>query len=241
MTNIEGKISYQKSVLVATDVRANLLEQLIKSTKDVEGIGGYKVGMQLALTQGLPNTVAQVKGITDLPVIFDYQKAANDIPEMGAPFAQICKESKVDAAILFPLAGEKTEHDWIHALQDQGVGVLVGAHMTQPNFLWSEGGFIHDSAPARIFENAAKEGVTDFVVPGNKVEFVQQYKDLFDRVLGPGNFTLYAPGFITQGGDITEMAQVAGPNWHAIVGSAIYKATDMNAAAKKVTSQIVTV
>ena len=238
MANLEGRIPHKRSVIVAADVYSALLGNLVEATHEVKGIGGYKVGMQLVLNHGLFNTVAMVKDSTDLPVIFDYQKAGNDIPAMGEPFAQICKDAKVDAAILFPFGGEQTQKDWIKALQDRGVGVLVGAHMTQPGFLWSEGGYIHDSAPGRIFENAAKEGIKDFVVPGNKAEFVKQYKELFDRVVGPGEYTLYAPGFITQGGEISEMAQAAGDNWHAIVGSAIYNAVDIKKAAEETTAQI---
>ena len=238
MPNIENKIPYDRSVLVATDVKASLLQKLVDDTKNVEGIGGYKIGMQLALTDGLSATVARIKDLTSLPIIFDYQKAGNDIPKIGNTFAEICREAGVDAAILFPFGGGQTVRDWIHALQDQGVGVLVGAHMTQPEFLWDEGGVIHPEGPVRIFEQAVKAGVTDFVVPGNKVSYVEKYRTLFDELLGPGNFSLYAPGFITQGGSISEMAQVAGPNWHAIVGSGIYKATDMRAAAIEATSKI---
>lgn len=53
---------------------------------------------------------------------------------------------------------------------------------------------------------------------------------------------LYAPGFIDQGGIITECGKVAGENWHAIVGSAIYKKEtrdEMKKAAILATSQII--
>lgn len=83
---------------------------------------------------------------------------------------------------------------------------------------------------------AALEGVRDFVVPSNKPEFVNHYRTIIEDLCG-SNYRLYAPGFITQGGDITEMAKVAGDKWHAIVGSAIYKAPDIKAAAELVTYQ----
>jgi len=60
----------------------------------------------------------------------------------------------------------------------------------------------------------------------------------FESELGDGNFTLYAPGFIAQGGVITETGKVAGKNWHAIVGSAIYKADNTTKAAQEIVSQI---
>jgi orotate phosphoribosyltransferase len=110
--------------------------------------------------------------------------------------------------------------------------------MTQKKFLASEEGFIADSAPEKIYSIAAKNGVRDFVVPGNKVEFVQKYRELLENLLGQGNFVLYAPGFIAQGGDISETGKVAGENWHPIVGSAIYKAENKREAAKKITEKI---
>ncbi|OGM16242.1 hypothetical protein A2V55_00940 [Candidatus Woesebacteria bacterium RBG_19FT_COMBO_37_29] len=234
----ERIIHLDKSVVIAADVESSKLAELVQNTCLVEGIGGYKIGLELALEKGLPQVVGSIKGQTELPVIYDHQKAGNDIPEMGSRFAGVCKRAGVDAVILFPFAGSKTERDWIHACQDASLGVLVGAHMTQPEFLFSEGGSIADHAPARIFTIAAQEGVRDFVVPGNKIEYVQYYKQLLDEAVGEGNFTLYAPGFITQGGEISDFAKAAGDKWHAIVGSAIYKAVDMKVAAEQMTRQL---
>ena len=234
----ERIIQADRSVIVAADVQAEKLSKLVESTYLVEGIGGYKVGLALALEKGLPNIVDLILYHTDLPVIYDHQKAGNDIPAMGATFAKVCSKAGVDAVILFPFAGPKTEKDWIQACQDQGLGVIVGAHMTQPNFLASEDGFIADESPDRIFTLAVEEGVRDFVVPGNKVEYVQHYKELFDNLLGIGNFTLYAPGFVTQGGEISEFAAIAGSQWHTIVGSGIYNAEDMTFAANEMTKNI---
>lgn len=236
---IERIIPQDKSVIVAADVEFSRLPELVRQTCVVEGISGYKVGLELALETGLPNVVTAVKDNGDgTHVMYDHQKAGNDIPDTGARFANVCKRAGVDSVILFPFAGAKTERDWIHACQDAGLGVLVGAHMTQPEFLYSEGGSVADGAPERIFTIAAENGVTDFVVPGNKIEYVAKYKALLDNQLGEGNFTLYAPGFITQGGEISDFAQAAGDKWHAIVGSAIYKAVNMNEAAKQMTRGI---
>lgn len=238
MGNLERLIPRDKSVVVAADVEAGMLSELVKKTCLIEGIGGYKIGLELALEQGLPRTVGVVKEHTGLPVIYDHQKAGNDIPDMGTKFAAVCRKAGIDAVILFPFASAKTERDWIKACQDQELGVLVGGHMTQPEFLANEGGFISVDAPDRIYTIAGQQGVRDFVVPGNKVEFVAHYRQLLEEVLGADNFRLYAPGFITQKGEISEFAKVAGAHWHAIVGGAIYKAIDITAAAEQMTAQI---
>lgn len=238
MTNKELLIPQDKSVIVAADVEAQRLSELVKKTCVVKGISGYKVGFELGLDQGLPWVVKTVREHTNLPVIYDHQKAGNDIPATGENFARVCKKAGVDAIILFPFSSPVTELRWIKESQDAGLTVLVGGHMTHEQFLESEGGFIADTAPDRIYTLGAKNGVRDFVVPGNKVEYVQHYKELLDSILDSNNFTLYAPGFITQKGEISEFAKVAGKRWHAIVGSAIYKAVDLTAAAQQMTSQI---
>lgn len=234
----ERIIPYDKSIVVAADVESSKLSELVEKTCLVEKIGGYKIGLVLALEEGLSRVVGTVRDYTELPIIYDHQKAGNDIPAMGTEFASVCRKSGVDAIILFPFGGGKTERDWIHAAQDESLGVLVGAHMTQEQFLVSEGGFVADGSPNRMFTIAAEEGVRDFVVPGNKVEYVEHYRGVFEGVLGKDNFTLYAPGFVTQKGEISDFAKAAGDRWHAIVGSAIYKASNINSAAQLMTCQI---
>jgi orotidine-5'-phosphate decarboxylase len=233
-------IERDKSIIVAADVETlKALNDLVRETCLVEGVGGYKVGISLTLPYGLPQVVSTIREITtNLPIIYDHQKGATDIPEMGRKFAAACRQAGVEAVILFPFGGAKTEVEWIKACQEQELTVLVGAHMTQPEFLASEGGFVADNAPERIFEIAAANEVRDFVVPGNKPEYVKKYRELLEKLLGKGNFTLYAPGFVTQGGEISETGKEAGEKWHAIVGSAIYNAQYPNEAARKMTAQI---
>lgn len=236
----ERLIPRDRSIIVACDVPdLESLGRLIDKTCRVEGVGGYKVGLELAIGYGLPQVVDTIKGLTDLPIIYDHQKGGVDTPETGQNFAKVCRGASVDAVILFPFGGAESERSWINTCLVEELVVLVGAHMTQKGFLENEGGFIANSAPERVFTIAAEEGVRDFVVPGNKVEYVKNYRDLLEKILGRENFTLYAPGFITQGGDISEVGKVAGKRWHAIVGRAIYKARDVEEAARIMVREIV--
>jgi len=235
----ERLIPRDKSIIVACDVsEIEKLRTLVDKTCLIEGIGGYKVGLELVISHGLPKVVGIIRELTDLPIIYDHQKGGIDIPELGRKFAKVCRKAGVDAIILFPFGGAESERAWISACQDEDLFVLVGAHMTQGEFFEKEGGFIANSAPERIFVIAVEEGVRDFVVPGNKVEYVKLYKGLLERILGKDNFTLYAPGFINQGGSISEAGKVAGKKWHAIVGSAIYKAEDIQNTAKTMVKEI---
>jgi hypothetical protein len=144
---------------------------------------------------------------------------------MGGQFAKMLKRAGVDAAILFPHSGPATQWEWTKACQGEGLRILVGLAMTHSQFLVSEGGYISDDAPVRAFELACAQGVTDFVVPGTKLAWVTKLRGVLDEKLGHGEYDLYAPGFISQGGDISECARAAGLRFHAIVGSALYKAS----------------
>lgn len=237
-------IKLKKSVIVAADVpNLGKLASLAEAVTGVNGIGGIKLGLTLAM-QDLFVAVSAVRkslGPT-FPIIYDHQKAGNDIPDMGKQFAEVLKESGVNAAILFPFAGPATQEAWTKSCFDAGLQVLTGGVMTHSQFLVSEGGYIADDSVERIYRFACKLGVRDFVVPGNKINWVNRIRQVLTEELGEENFVLYAPGFIIQKGDISECGQAAGNEWHAIVGSAIYKKPtkeEQREAAMEVTSQII--
>lgn len=246
---MEQLISIERSVIPACDVSTlEKLEEVVRGTAEVHGIGAYKVGLELVLPFGLRRVVEVVRQLTDLPVIYDHQKGGTDIPELGPKFAKQVAVCGANAAILFPFGGAATQREWTKACQGEGLIVLIGGHMTQKEFLASEGGYIVDGindGPRRIYELAAELGVRDFVVPGNKPDLVRGYRVLlgstFHDTIGKESFVLYAPGFISQGGDISETGKVAGKRWHAIVGSALYKQLDVvsiRAVAEQLTSQL---
>ncbi len=224
---IQRIIPYDRSIVVAADVSSPAAAAFLAGAlKGVNRIGGFKVGLELGLA-GLKQTVDAIRNVDpNAAVIYDHQKAGNDIPEMGAKFAKQVKMAGCDAAILFPFAGPETQERWTKDCQDAGLGIIVGGVMTHPKFLVSEGGYIADDAPERIVRLACALGVRDFVVPGTKIAWVEKLHGILVEELGIANFVLYAPGFITQGGDISECGRAAGAYFHPIVGRDIYgKAT----------------
>ena len=236
--NLEQKIiSRDRSVIPACDISTlEELEVLAKDTADVDGIGGYKTGISLALRFGLPKVVEAIRKYTDKPIIHDNQKAGTDIPEMGKEYAKLCKEAGVDAVILFPQAGPETERAWIYHALDNGLKVIVGGRMTHPAYSVSEGGFITDEGAMEMYRIAARAGITDFVVPGNKVEVIRQVREIIEAE--GVNPVFYAPGFVEQGGKIAAAAKAAGDRFHGIVGRGIYKAKNMKEAAIEHASQL---
>lgn len=228
-------IKLDKSIIPACDISSlEKLKELVSETCDIKGIGAYKIGFELVIPFGMDNVVNTIRAYTDLPIIYDHQKAGTDTPHTGEKFSNACK--RVDAVIFFPQSGPVTEEAWIKAAQAEKLGVIVGGEMTHEGYLETDGGFIKDEAPQRIYEIAAKQGVTDFVVPGNKPEKIQMYRNFLEEIHVKPIF--YAPGFVAQGGQITDAGKAAGDRWHAIVGRGIYQAKDINKAAKELTSAI---
>ena len=229
-------IKIDRSVIPACDVDTlQKLKKIVKGTCSVEGIGAYKIGLEIVIPFGLKNVMEEIRNLTDLPIIYDYQKAGTDIPEIGERFAKACKDA--DAVIIFPQAGPVTEEAWIKAALIEKLSVIVGGEMTHDGYLESKGGFIANSAPKRIYEIAAKLGVKDYVLPGNKPERIKDYRMFLEHLgIDP---VFYSPGLVAQGGEITESAKAAGPYWHAIIGRALYNAKDINKAAKGFTKSLI--
>lgn len=233
-------IELERSIIPACDVRdIDSFRAIAEAAKDCPGVGALKIGFFQVYRYGLPYITKLMKDIgCDKPIIVDMQKAGTDIPDFGVEFAEIMRESGVPAAILFPLSGCETQREWTKALQDVGVIPIIGGHMTHKGYLVSDGGYIADDAPERIYRLAIEQGVTNFVLPGNQVEVVAKYTKLFTEELGAGNFDEYSPGFIKQGGALSEVAQVAGDRFHGIIGRAIIGAADKAAAMAELTSQL---
>ncbi len=236
--SLEQKIiNRNKSIMIACDVPT--LEEfadLVKQTNDVEGIGSYKVGFELGLAYGLPRVVELARKYTTKPIIYDHQKAGTDIPDTGKNFARVCKSAGLDAIILFPQAGPETERAWIYHALNEGLNVIVGGRMTHKTYAKSEGGYITDEGAIEIYKIAAQAGVNNFVVPGNKPEVIKEIKLLIEAEgINP---ILYAPGFVAQGGKISDAAKVAGDSWHGIVGRGIYGSSDKRLASREHVSQL---
>ena len=79
--------------------------RLVCRTAGRASVYGYKLGFALGLAHGLPESVRRIREWTDKPLIYDHQKAATDIPDTGALFADVLKAAGIDEAILFPHTG----------------------------------------------------------------------------------------------------------------------------------------
>lgn len=227
-----------KGIIIAADVASiEELRELVGLSLDVPEVVSIKIGFRLALRYGLPPIVKAVHQLRRLPVVYDHQKAATDIPAMGRPFARVCADAEVSAVIFFPLAGPKTLESFIVGAQDNGLSPIVGLSMTHPGYLQSEGGFISDNAVGLISKVALSLGVRDFVLPGNRPEMV---KSICEGILSSEvPLRILMPGIGAQGGQVSQAFNAVG-NHHpfAIIGSSIYASADPRKALRNLVAEV---
>ena len=237
--NAQVKLLHEDyGVIVAADVTTiDKLQSLAEISAHVEEVVGIKVGFSLALRYGLPSLVKAIRDKCSLPVIYDHQKAGTDIPQMGKALADCCVEAGIIGVIIFPQAGPKTLESFVGAIFERDMVPIVGLVMTHPAYLVSEGGFIADDAPKRICEIALENGVRHFVLPGTKTELVSEY--VAGPLLKEKPCKILMPGIGSQGGEIARAFSAAkGHHCFAIIGSAIYGASDPLKAAENFASEI---
>ena len=232
-----------RTIIPALDCPISRALEIVKAVRDFELIEAFKLGSwKGTLLPGLQLYVDAIRPFLDgKRLIYDHQKGATDIPDLEDALGQLT--GIVDAVIFFPFGGRETQRRWTEAAMKAGLTVIVGGHMTQEGFLYSNGGYIHDSAPESIYSQAVQQGVRNFVVPGNQSKLVLKYRQVIEYELSiredtDRDFTFYAPGFVRQGGIITEVGKVAGERWHAIVGRALIEAENIETTARGLVSQI---
>ncbi|MEM2122587.1 MAG: orotidine 5'-phosphate decarboxylase / HUMPS family protein [Candidatus Bathyarchaeia archaeon] len=221
-------------IIIACDVESlKALENLVKSTSNLEFIAGYKIGSPLVIQYGLNKIIRVIRGFSRLPVIYDHQKYGTDIPEIcaGSQLKAI-GSSGIDGLIIFPQAGVETLRKTVESCIEAGITPIVGGEMTHKGYLDREGGYISGDAPERIYRDAAALGVTHFIVPGNKPASIILYKEIIERE-GVGNPVFMFPGIGKgQGGDIRAAFKASRPyRAFSIIGRGIYGEPDPRGAA----------
>lgn len=210
--------------------------RVVESTSGIEGVVGYKLGLTMVLRLGLAEAVRTIRELTDLPVLYDHQKAGPDVPDMADKFCGICREAGADGLILFPLAGPRAVESFVGRSLDNGLLPVVGGDLPLEDYNASGGGYVVDDALDRIFMRAADLGARHFIVPGNTAAKVRHHAGwLVDKVERP---SLVIPGIGALGGTIGEcFAEASGCNAYAVVGRAVYGAEDPAAAARELAAE----
>lgn len=235
-------INSERSLIPACDVPLDVFERIAQVAEENDKIGGLKIGPVLTGRLGYDKIVEVARKYTKKPLIFDPQKWGTDIPGTAKKLLRPVRKSGIETIILFPLAGPVTQYEWTLEARDLGLNIIIGGEMTHPRFLDRDSneeyytkvfeelgiygtptGYMKLTAPEKIYEIAARMGVTDFVVPGNKPRKIKYYRELIKRHLKTEKPSFYSPGLVAQGGEISKGAKAAGERFHAIVGRGVYE------------------
>ena len=81
---MEKIIELERSLIPACDVfTIEEYEKIVKNTSDINKIMAYKPGLMLGLGYGLPRVVEVTRKHTSKKIIYDNQKAGNDIHKLS--------------------------------------------------------------------------------------------------------------------------------------------------------------
>jgi len=224
-------------IVPALDVPSmDAVKRLVEATTRVEGVVAYKLGLTLTLELGLRAAVDALRSVTDLPILYDHQKAGPDVPDMAAKFCTTCRNAGVDGLILFPLAGPRAVDEFAGHAHRQGLLPVVGGDLPLPDYNAQGGGYVVDDALERIFRRAIQAQVDHFIVPGNTPDKVRHHAQwLVGAVTTPH---LFIPGIGALGGSVAETFEVApGCHTYAVIGRGIYADPDPGEAARRFAGQ----
>jgi orotidine-5'-phosphate decarboxylase len=222
-------------IIVALDADSvDACRKTIDLTTKVEGVVGYKLGMTMALSLGLAEAVRQLRAHTDLPLLYDHQKAGPDVFDMAAKFTALAAAAKVDGLILFPIAGPRAVEGFVGEAIKRGILPLVGGDLPFPDYNVKGGGYVADDALERIIDKAIEVGADHFVVPGNNTAKLEYHA----RRLKKRNPVFVVPGIGPLGGKLGDLVPAAqGCSVYGVVGRAVYGAPDQAAAAKALVAE----
>ena len=224
MAKSKPLIAAGAGIIPALDVDdLDRMRRIVEATAPVEGVVGYKLGAVVALRHGLSRAIAVVREISDLPVLYDHQKAGTDIPSMSDGFTKVCRDAGADGLVLFPLAGREAVRQFARRTMARGMTPLVGGELPYPEYRARHGGFVHDGALSRILEEATSVGVDHVIVPANDPKNIRRQIRMVRRhVEAPW---VFLPGIGALGGGIDEaFAAADGCRRYAIIGRAILRA-----------------
>ncbi|MDR3470019.1 MAG: hypothetical protein P4M07_29175 [Xanthobacteraceae bacterium] len=209
-------------IVPALDIESHdHLERVVRETAKRDGVAGYKLGLTSVLRFGLAESVRRLRDLTDLPIIYDHQKAGPDMPDMAVKYTAMCKEADVDGLILFPVAGPTAVDSFAGEAIRAGLVPFVGGEIPVPDYGVSGGGYMLDDALDRILVRAVHNKVDHFVLPAHdRDKIVRWSKWIAANVASP---LVVLTGFGALGGsiEVSFAAAAACQRRFAIVGRLI--------------------
>jgi len=226
-------------IVPALDVdSADQLDRVVRETCRLEGVAGYKIGLTSVLRAGLSASVLRLREMTDLPLLYDHQKAGPDMPDMATKFTALCKEAGVDGLILFPVAGPTAVDRFVGEAIKADLIPVVGGEIPVADYTIAGGGYMKGDTLSLIMKRAAKEGANHFVLPARDDAKIAQWTQWIAESV-PGS-SVFLTGFGALGGSIKEAFAAASPcpNAFAIVGRLITESKKPGDAARRLYDEL---
>ena len=214
------------------------LKRVVEATCTVPGVVEYKLGLSAVLHVGLFDAVRAIRNISDLPILYDHQKAGPDMPASAKPFVKICSEAGLKGLILFPVAGPTAVRQFVGHSLEAGLIPVVGGEIPVPDYCIKGGGYFADDGLDRIIEQATKMGGRHFVLPANDLEMIRRRSAwLVENIRTP---VLFLTGIGPLGGTIAEAFGAAEglPSRLAVIGRKICAAPDPGEAARRMVDEV---
>lgn len=204
-------------IIPALDVKVEQALELIKKLCDRKDIAGFKVGSLLAYEETI-QVIEEFKDLTKIPIIFDGQKLATDIPEEVKKQVEEIASAGADQIIACPMGGGSVT---LKAFADecihQKVTPICVIKMTHPG---SEA-YLKENSADLILQDALNFGFKHFVYPATKPDILKAHRGFLDD---QKDITIMATGFKAQGGVTTTLRDLGVTQF--IAGRAIYDAKD---------------
>lgn len=212
----------EMGIVPALDIDSHdQLELVVRETSKRAGVAGYKLGLTSVMRFGLKESMRRLRDLTDLPILYDHQKAGPDMPDMAVKYTAMCKDADVDGLILFPVAGPTAVDGFVGEAVRAGIVPVVGGEIPVPDYGVSGGGYMLDDVLDRILARAVTNNANHFVLPAHDVTKIKRWsKWIAENVQSP---VALLTGFGALGGSVeTSFAAAAAcPRRFAIVGRLI--------------------
>ena len=224
-------------IIPALDVSSTAAARdIVAATSSVPGVVGYKLGLATVLELGLAAAVDVVAGLTDLPVIYDHQKAGLDIPSNAINFARSLSAAGVRAAVVFPIAGPRATVKYTSAIRAAGIVPLVGGLLALSDYTRSAGGWVSDDVLEQVARISLAHSEHHLVVPAG-IHIGPVVRLAAEAGVRP---RLFVPGISASGLELQALSAVAGSvaGIYPIVGRAVVAADDPAAAAARLVSAL---
>ncbi|BBX61088.1 hypothetical protein MSAS_02620 [Mycobacterium saskatchewanense] len=224
-------------IIPALDVPSTaVVRDIVVATSSVPGVVGYKLGLATVLELGLAAAVDLVTTLTDLPIIYDHQKAGLDIPSNADNFARSLSAAGVTAAVVFPIAGPRATVEYISAMRVAGIVPLVGGLLPIPDYTQAAGGWVSDDVLEHVTRIALAHNEKHIVVPaGAHIGSIVRVAE--ETGIRP---RLFVPGISASGRELEALSDVVDriSGVYPIVGRAVVAADDPATAAARLVSAL---